>query len=83
MLKELGDLGVLGMRIPAEYGGSEASFVAMGIAAEELARGDFNVSYFLQLSAIAAKLLTDADEEIKRQWLPAIAAGRRRSSRSH
>ncbi len=75
MLKELGDLGVLGMRIPAEYGGSEASFVAMGIAAEELARGDFNVSYFLQLSAIAAKLLAAADEEIKRRWLPAIATG--------
>lgn len=63
------------MRVPAEYGGSKASFVAMGIAAEELARGDFNVSYFLQLSAIAAKLLDGADEEIKRQWLPAIASG--------
>ncbi len=75
MLEELGDLGVLGMRIPAEYGGSEASYVTMGIAAEELARGDFNVSYFLQLSAISAKLLTNADEQIKQQWLPAIAAG--------
>ena len=75
LLRELGDLGVLGMRIPAEYGGSDASFVAMGIAAEELARGDFNVSYFLQLSAIAAKLLADADEEIKQRWLPAVATG--------
>ncbi|MFN3254405.1 MAG: acyl-CoA dehydrogenase family protein [Ilumatobacter sp.] len=75
IVKELGDLGILGMRVPAEYGGSKASFVAMGIAAEELARGDFNVSYFLQLSAIAAKLLDGADEEIKQQWLPAIASG--------
>ncbi|MEO6654347.1 MAG: acyl-CoA dehydrogenase family protein [Ilumatobacteraceae bacterium] len=75
ILKELADLGVLGMRIPAEYGGSDAPYVAMGIAAEELARGDFNVSYFLQLSAIAAKLLADADEQLKRQWLPAIANG--------
>ena len=75
MLIELGELGVLGMRIPTEYGGSDASYVAMGIAAEELARGDFNVSYFLQLSAISAKLLTNADEQIKQQWLPAIAAG--------
>lgn len=75
ILAELGELGVLGMRIPTEYGGSEGSYVAMGIAAEELARGDFNVSYFLQLSAIAAQLLADADDEIKRRWLPAIATG--------
>lgn len=75
ILKELAGLGVLGMRIPAEYGGSDAPYVPMGIAAEELARGDFNVSYFLQLSAIAAKLLADADEQLKRHWLPAIASG--------
>ncbi len=75
MLRDLGQLGVLGMRIPEEYGGSEAPYVAMGIAAEELARGDFNVSYYVQLSAISANLLEHADEQLKRRWLPAIAAG--------
>lgn len=75
MLTQLGDLGVLGMRIPTEYGGTDGSFVSMGVAAEELSRGDFNVSYFMQLSSIAANLLSNADESIKRQWLPAIAAG--------
>ena len=75
MIAELGDLGVLGLKIPAEYGGSDGSHVALGVAAEELSRGDFNVSYFVQLSAIAAKLLSNADESIKQHWLPAIASG--------
>lgn len=75
MLAELGDLGVLGVHVPLEYGGSGGSYVSAGVAAEELARGDFNITYFLQLSAIAAKLLASADDTIKRQWLPAIASG--------
>lgn len=75
LITRLGDLGVLGMLIPAEYGGSAGSYVALGIAAEELSRGDYNISYFLQLSTIAAKLLAGADESIKRRWLPAVAAG--------
>ncbi len=75
MLAELGELGVLGIRVPAEYGGAEGSFVSVGIAAEEVSRGDFNASAFIQLATIAATLLDDADEAIKSQWLPAVAAG--------
>ena len=77
LLRELGDLGVLGLKVPEEYGGSGATYVAAGVAAEELSRGDFNVSYFVQLSTIAAGLLAHASEEIKRQWLPALASGDR------
>ena len=75
MVQELGELGVLGIRVPLEYGGIEGSYLSMGVAAEELSRGDFNVSYYVQLSAIAAKLIAKADESIKRKWLPAVASG--------
>ena len=37
--KKLGDLGVNGLRIPVEYGGSGADCVTTGIAAEEMAGG--------------------------------------------
>src|SRR5437763_1647744 len=37
-LRELADLGITGLRVPAEYGGAEASYVMGGIAAEEIAR---------------------------------------------
>jgi cyclohexanecarboxyl-CoA dehydrogenase len=49
--------------------------VQTGIAAEELARGDFNVSYFVQLSAITPLLLGSASEDIKAEWLPGVATG--------
>ena len=42
--KKLGDLGVNGLRIPEEYGGSGADCVTTGIAAEEIGRGDFNLN---------------------------------------
>lgn len=74
-LQQLGELGVLGVRVPPEYGGSGGSYVSVGVAIEELSRGDFNVSYFLQLGTIGAELLAGADEELKKQWLPRLASG--------
>ncbi len=75
-LRELAELGITGLRVPAAHGGSEASYVMAGIAAEELARGDYNVTLFLQLTMIAADILSGhATESVKREWLPAIAAG--------
>ena len=75
MVLELGELGVLGVRVPVEYGGSDGSFVSLGVATEALARGDFNVSYLLQLSTIATGLLEHADDALRRRWLPGIASG--------
>lgn len=74
-LRELGGLGVLGIRIAPERGGAGGSYVSLGVAAEELSRGDFNVSYFLQLGTIAAELLAGADDELAHAWLPRIADG--------
>ena len=77
LLRELGELGVLGLKVPQEYGGSGASYVTAGVAAEELSRGDFNISYFIQLSTIGAGLLQGASDDVKREWLPALASGDR------
>ena len=73
--RELAEIGVMGLSVPEEYGGSASTYVQLGIAAEELARGDFNVASFLQLNAIASMLLGGADESLKRRWLPAVASG--------
>lgn len=78
-LLELGELGVFGMLSPPELGGTSGAgggYLALGIAAEELSRGDFNVSYFLQLQAIGARLFDRADaEEVRQRWVPAIVRG--------
>ena len=76
-LAELAALGITGLRVPEEYGGAPASYVTLGIAAEQLARGDFNYSLFVQLGAIAADLLTlHGSDPVKERWLPALAEGR-------
>ena len=72
---ELGDLGVLGILIPAEYGGSGGSYVSLGIAAEEIGRADFNVTSFLQLAGITAGLLAQGSDDIRKEWLPGVASG--------
>lgn len=75
-LADLAALGITGLRVPEEFGGSLASYVTLGIAAEELARGDFNYSLFVQLGAIAADLLVlHGSEAVKERWLPALAQG--------
>lgn len=78
-LLELGELGVFGMLSPPELGGTSGAgggYVALGVAAEELSHGDFNVSYFLQLQAIGARLLERADAaDVRQRWVPAIVRG--------
>lgn len=74
-VKELGDLGVLGLRIDPEYGGSGGTYVELGVAAEELSRGDFNITTYVQLSGIVPLLFDQADPEIKTEWLPGVASG--------
>lgn len=74
--KKLGELGVNGLRIPEEYGGSGAECLTAGIAAEEIGRGDFNLTYAVMLNALASEIITThATEQLKKTWLPKIASG--------
>lgn len=73
---ELAELGLTGLRIPEAYGGLGASYVMAGIAAEEIARGDQNMTFYIQLGAIAAELIGGhASEALKSSMLPRIARG--------
>jgi cyclohexanecarboxyl-CoA dehydrogenase len=73
---KLGELGVNGLRISEEYGGSGADCVTTGIAAEEIGRGDFNLTYAVMLNALASEILSNhATEALKKTWLPQIASG--------
>ena len=76
-LKELAELGILGLRVPSRYGGSEGSYVMAGIAAEELARGDHGCTLFVQLGAISGDLLSQyATERVKEEWPGGQVTGR-------
>jgi len=74
--RQMGELGLLGFRHPAQRGGSEIDLVSMGIAMEEIARGDFSATYGIQLAGLAGQILgQNASEEIKARWLPPCALG--------
>jgi cyclohexanecarboxyl-CoA dehydrogenase len=76
MWRRMGELGLLGLRVPAAYGGQEADLVTMGIATEEIARGDFSCTYGIQLAGLAGEILgRGAGEEVKARWLPSTARG--------
>jgi cyclohexanecarboxyl-CoA dehydrogenase len=72
----MGALGLLGMRIPETYGGQETDLVTMGLATEEIGRGDFSCTYGIQLSGLCGQIIgANGTEEVKRRWLPPTAAG--------
>jgi len=74
--RRMGELGLLGLRVPAAYGGQESDFVTLGIAMEEIGRGDFACTYGIQLAGLAGEILgRSAPEEIKARWLPPVARG--------
>jgi cyclohexanecarboxyl-CoA dehydrogenase len=74
--RQMGELGLLGLRTPAAYGGQEADYLTFGIAMAEIARGDFSCTYGIQLAGLAGEILgRNGSEEIKRRWLPPTARG--------
>ncbi len=76
LVKEMGDLGLIGTDLPPEYGGLGANGVTTGLLIEQLAWGDFNVSYVqLMASLMGTIILNNASEDIKKAWLPRIIQG--------
>lgn len=75
-IREVAELGIFGLRVPEQFGGQNADFVTCGIMNEELSRGDFNYSLFLQLGMMIAELLAAyAQPEVQAEWLPRMATG--------
>ncbi|MCL6640271.1 MAG: acyl-CoA dehydrogenase family protein [Candidatus Rokubacteria bacterium] len=74
--RQMGELGLFGLRTAAEYGGQEADLLTTGLAIEEIARGDFACTYGLQLAALAGEIIgKNGTEEVRRRWLPPMVRG--------
>ena len=74
--RQMGELGLLGLRMPSAYGGQESDYLTFGLAMEEIARGDFGCTYGLQLAGLAGEIVgANGTEEIKKRWLPPTARG--------
>jgi short/branched chain acyl-CoA dehydrogenase len=77
LVAELGELGLMGMTIPEEFGGAGADTIAYAIAVEELTRVDSSVAITLAAhhSLGTLPIYYYGNEEQKREWLPELASG--------
>lgn len=77
ILDELGDLGVFGLTVPEEYGGTGMGTTAMCVVTEELSRGYIGVGSLGTRAEIACELIRQGGtEEQKNYYLPLIASGK-------
>jgi alkylation response protein AidB-like acyl-CoA dehydrogenase len=70
-----GQLGLQGLAIPEDYGGSGATLAELGIAFEEMGRVLLCAPFFSTVGLAAHALLAAGEEQAKREYLPRIADG--------
>ena len=75
--KEFGDLGLLGVTTPEEYGGSDMSYLAHVIAVEEIARASASVSlsYGAHSNLCVNQIRRNATPEQAAKYLPGLCSG--------
>ncbi|ATD67503.1 MULTISPECIES: isovaleryl-CoA dehydrogenase [Luteimonas] len=77
MWPKLGELGLLGMTVPGEYGGSEMGYLAHLVAMEEISRasGSIGLSYGAHSNLCVANLYANATEAQRQKYLPKLCSG--------
>ena len=77
LIPEIGELGMLGANLPAEYGCAELNNVSYGLIMQELERGDSGIRSFVSVQGalVMYPIYAFGSEEQRRSWLPGLAAG--------
>src|SRR3954453_2185597 len=79
VLRRMGELGFLGIRYPAEYGGSEMDTLGSIVLAEELGRSTFGgtaITILVHTDMASVHMANAATAAQKARWMPEIIAGR-------
>jgi alkylation response protein AidB-like acyl-CoA dehydrogenase len=80
LVEQLKELGLFGMTVPSEFGGSGLDMVSFAIAFEEISRGWMGLSGVLGSHSMACLIIDrHGTDEQKRSLLPDLATGKRRS----
>jgi len=77
IMKEMGELGLLGATIPVEYGGGGVNHIAYGLAAREIERVDsgYRSAMSVQSSLVMHPIYAYGSEEQRTKYLPELARG--------
>ncbi|MDZ5645830.1 acyl-CoA dehydrogenase [Nitrospirillum sp. BR 11828] len=77
IFQEMGALGLLGLTLPEEYGGANASYVSYGLVAREVEGVDsgYRSMMSVQSSLVMHPLYAYGSEEQRRRYLPRLASG--------
>ena len=76
IIGQLAEMGVFGLTVPEEFGGSGLGKLAMCVVTEELSRGYIGLGSLGTRSEIAAELIRlGGTDEQKQHWLPKLASG--------
>ena len=77
LVTQMGDLGLLGMVVPEEWGGSYIDYVAYALAVEEVSAGDGATGALMSIhnSVGCGPILRYGSQKQKERWLPSLASG--------
>ena len=75
--KKMGEMGLIGLPYPKEYGGQGGDYLDYAIAVEEIAKvdGSVAISYSVSTSLYGGSVSNAASEEQKREFLPPVLSG--------
>ena len=75
-LKEMSELGFMGLNVNAEYGGSEAGVVAFSLATTEIAKCCASTAVTMSVTNMVGEVIQSiASEEQKQKFLPKLCSG--------
>ena len=77
IFKEMGDMGLLGVTIPEEYGGLNSSYLSYGLIAKEIEKIDSGYRSMLsvQSSLVMYPIYAYGNEKQRKKYLPSLATG--------
>ncbi len=78
LVAQMGELGLLGMVVPEEWGGSYIDYVAYALAVEEISAGDGATGALMSIhnSVGCGPVLNYGSQALKDEWLAELASGR-------
>ena len=79
IFEEMGEMGLLGITIPEEYGGLGSSYVSYGLVAREIERIDsgYRSMMSVQSSLVMYPIYAYGSEEQRKKYLPSLSSGKK------